>query len=282
VRTALGVLSSLPGKRIGIELSRVPAFLTEGLRSARPDMEFVDLDAVIRPLRRAKDPDEIAVLKRSLSAMAAGYAAALGGIEPGMTEMDAFLLVQKASAAALGDPVQIYGDFVSGPRCEKVGGPPTDRRIGKGELFLLDYSVIVDGYRGDTANTFVVGGGKPSQRQQELFEACTAALAAGEAALKPGVSAREVYEAVRARFAAEQLADRFTTHAGHGVGLLHPEPPYFVPESTDILVEGDIVTLEPGQYHAGVAGMRYERNYRITREGYEVLSQHQITIERTS
>ncbi len=160
----------------------------------------------------------------------AAQAAALAEIQPGMTELDAYLIVQRAAIAALGEQAIVYGDFASGPRCElEKGGPPTSRKIEPGDLLLLDFSVIVSGYRGDFTNTFAVGGG-PTTRQRELFDACLGALSAGEARLKPGTAARDVDAAVRGHFAKLGLDHAFTSHSGHGLGLGHPEPPYFVPE----------------------------------------------------
>jgi Xaa-Pro aminopeptidase len=268
----------MPGKRIGVELASVPAGVVEGLRSKRPGLEVVDLAPVIRPLRRAKDPDEIDVLLRSMRAGEKGQAAALEQIRPGMTEMDAYRIVQNAAMGELGEPAIVYGDFASGPRCEvEKGGSPTSRRIEAGDLLLLDYSVVVSGYRGDFTNTFAVGGG-PTSRQQELFTACLGALGAGEASLKPGVPARDVDAAVRGHFESLKLAHAFTSHSGHGLGLGHPEPPYFVPKSDDTLAIGDVVALEPGLYIPGAGGMRYERNYLITPDGYQTLSHHEIRI----
>ncbi len=199
----------------------------------------------------------------------AAQAAALAEVRPGMTELDACLIVHRAAGAALGDPAIVYGDFASGPRCEREkGGPPTSRIIEPGDLLLLDFSVIVYGYRGDFTNTFAVGGG-PTARQRALFDACLGALRAGEARLKPGTAARDVDAAVRGHFASLGLDHAFTSHSGHGLGLGHPEPPYFVPESTDSLVEGDVVALEPGLYIVGEGGMRFERNYVITSDGFE-------------
>jgi len=136
---------------------------------------------------------------------------------------------------------------------------------------------VVSGYRGDFTNTFAVGRG-PTQRQRELFEACVGALRAGETSLKPGVAARTVDAAVRGHFDSLKLAGAFTSHSGHGLGLGHPEPPYFVPNSADTLEIGDVVALEPGLYIEGEGGMRYERNYLITADGFETLSHHQINI----
>jgi len=63
-----------------------------------------------------------------------------------------------------------------------------------------------------------------------------------------------------------------THHAGHGLGLEHPESPILVPESTDVLRAGDVVTLEPGCYREGVGGVRLENNYLITESGFEQLN----------
>ena len=215
---------------------------------------------------------------RSIRAGEAGHAAALAGVEPGMTELQAYLVVQHAAIRELGERVVVYGDFASGPRtATDKGGPPTSRAIEPGDLLLLDFSVVVDGYRGDFTNTFAVGGG-PQLASVELFEACLGAMAAGEARLRPGKAARDVDAAVRDQFRSLGLLDHFPTHSGHGIGLGHPEPPYFVPESDEVLVEGDVVAIEPGLYVEGVGGMRFERNYLITADGFENLSNHELRL----
>jgi len=277
-RSALAALADRPGRCLGIEPTGVPAAVVEGLRAARPGLELVDLGPVLRPLRRAKDADELALIGRSIRAGEAGHRAALGQVRPGMTEFQAYQVVQRAALEELGEAAIVYGDFVSGPRCEAGGGPPTGRVIARGNLLLIDYSVVVRGYRGDFTNTFAVGGGA-SARAVELFGACLDALAAGEALLKPGTPARTVDAAVRARFAARGLGDAFRSHTGHGLGLGHPEPPYIVPEGTETLQAGDVVALEPGLRVPGVAGMRYERNYLITGDGCETLTNHELRIQ---
>jgi Xaa-Pro aminopeptidase len=99
----------------------------------------------------------------------------------------------------------------------------------------------------------------------------------GEAALNPGTKASDVYKAV-----SQPLQDAgygpLPHHAGHGIGLGHPEPPILVPESTDALLAGDVVTLEPGLYVAGIGGMRIEHNYLIAASGYRRLSNHVISL----
>ena len=257
--------------RLGIEQAQVPA----GITSAFPGAELVDLDPHIFAMKRQKDEDELAIMRQSMRAGEAGFAAALTDLKPGMTEMDFFYLVCRAAMNAANGQAMIYGDFVTGPRTEAVGGPPSNRKIEKGDLILLDFSTVICQYRADFANTFVLEG-KPNSRQQELATACLEAMAAGEKVLKAGVTGQAVDRAVRGTFEAKHLEASFPHHTGHGIGLGHPEPPFLTSKSSDTLLAGDVVTLEPGQYIGGVGGMRFERNYLITPTGYELLSKHRV------
>jgi Xaa-Pro aminopeptidase len=280
VTSVLDRLASMPGQRVGVELASVPAGVLLGLQKARPSVAITDISPIIRPLRRSKDPDELAVMRRSIAAGEAAHAAALRELKPGMSEFDAYQVVARAAIGALGEPAIVYGDFVSGPRCAREkGGAPSSRTIEPGDLVILDFSVVVSGYRGDFTNTFAVGRA-PTPRQRSMFEACVGALRAAEALLRPGTPARAVDAAVRGHFAALGLDRAFTTHSGHGLGLGHPEPPYFVPQSDDVLQAGDVVAVEPGLYIEGEGGMRYERNYLIRDDGFETLSKHELRIEQ--
>jgi Xaa-Pro aminopeptidase len=96
--------------------------------------------------------------------------------------------------------------------------------------------------------------------------------------LRAGQPCQVVYDAVRGVFEAAGMADHFPHHAGHGLGVSHPEPPYIVRHSTETLVAGDVVTLEPGLYVDGVGGIRIEHNYLITETGFDRLSDHVIAL----
>jgi len=151
----------------------------------------------IAGLRRAKDPDEIDLLRVCMRATDAGHAWARSNIRAGITELDAYEGVFRACSTTAGRPVIVYGDFAVSPGPARRGGPPTDRVLRDGDTFILDYSVILFGYRSDFTNTLVVGG-KPSADQRRLFDACVAAMSAGEGQLRAGNSCQAVYDAVRA------------------------------------------------------------------------------------
>ena len=226
----------------------------------------------ITGMRRAKDPDEVELLRTCMRATEAGQAWARSNVRAGMTELDVYEGVFSACSTAAGHPVIVYGDFAVSPGSARRGGPPTSRVLRDGDTFILDYSVILFGYRSDLTITVFVGG-KPSPDQTRLMDACVAAMAAGESELKAGTACQTVYDAVRGALARFGLADHFPHHAGHGLGLNHPEAPFFVRQSSETLVAGDVVTLEPGVYLDGVGGIRIEHNYRITTTGFDRLSQ---------
>jgi len=140
VRNALQILKAHEKSRIAVEFAQVPVGLVLGLRElvGHPD-RLLDLDPVIRPLKRRKDPDELELLQRSMRAGAAAMRQAMQEVRPGMSELEVFYLVQRAAQAALGEQALVYGDFVSGPRCEQIGGPPTARTLRTGDLVLLDF-----------------------------------------------------------------------------------------------------------------------------------------------
>lgn len=237
----------------------------------------VDLGTTLRSLRRQKHADEIAVLKECMRAGEAGMLRLREIIRPGISEFEIFRAVQDAAIAAAGRPAFVYGDFRAANAANpKVGGLPTSYALQQGDMFTLDYSVVLEGYRSDFTNCLTVGA--PNPEQQRLYDLVSAAQRGGEALLKAGARASDIWHAVNRPILEAGLADKFAHHAGHGIGMAHPEAPILVPDSDDILMTGDVITLEPGLYVQGIGGIRIEHNYLITETGYERLSNHVISL----
>jgi len=236
------------------------------------------LHALIGELRRVKDDDEVSQISTCCRIAEAGFDWARAQVRAGMTELDAYNGVAAACNTRAQQAVVVYGDFAVSPGSSRRGGPPTTQILANGDLLILDFSVVVQGYRSDFTNTLVLGG-NPTQDQQRLFDHCLEAMRSGERHLRAGVHGREIYNAVRDVFKDAGVADAFPHHAGHGLGLQHPEAPFLVRQSLETLVAGDVVTLEPGLYVDGVGGLRIEHNYLITETGCERLSQHELSLQ---
>ncbi len=284
---ALGqVVPELNGRPGLVEGEWLPAAVPVLLAGSRPAFTIAengdpnssrDLGTVLRKLRRNKHQDEIELLKQSAKAGEAGMQRLREILRPGISELEIYLEIQKAALTAAGRPGLVYGDFRALNAAQpKVGGLPTDKKLENGDLFCLDYSVVLNGYRADFTNTLACGA--PSDGVRELFAICEAALKNGEGTLRAGVKAADVHAAVMQPFAEAGRREAFPHHAGHGIGLAHPEPPILVPDSTDVLEAGDVVTLEPGAYVPGVGGMRIERNYVITESGCDCITHHTISL----
>ncbi len=262
-----------------LEESSFPLAALESVGTT-PDTD-VALGPIIRSLRRRKEPDEVALIEQCLQAAEAGHRRAREIVGPGCSEFDVYLEVQQVSLEKAARPAIVYGDFraVNAAR-PKIGGLPTSYELQAGDSFILDFSVVIGGYRGDTTNTICVGEDR-DPRLVELFEACRSAIRKGKTALVPGGAARGVYDVVTSELETSGHGP-LVHHAGHGIGLGHPEPPILVPESEDELMEGDVVTLEPGLYVEGIGGVRLEHNYLITSEGCRRLSRHTLSLDKLS
>ncbi len=252
--------------KIGIEAGTFP--LIPGINSE----ECTDLSPLIGRQRRAKYPDELACIRAAQDAALAGHQAARRAICPGISEIELFNLICAAVTEAAGVPAMLIGDIISGPRTLEISGGPTRRVLEQGDTVILDLSPMVGGYRADYTATILVDA-EPDQAQLKLERALHEAMESGRELLRPGARAADVYSNVMACMDRHGFGDGFTHHAGHGLGLGHPEAPFFVPRSDEELVEGDVVTLEPGCYEPGCSG-RIEHVFLVNQNGAEQLTRH--------
>jgi Xaa-Pro aminopeptidase len=229
---------------------------------------LVEIDEIVFELRRRKDADELRMMRRANEANRAMYEHARKIVESGVNELDVYAELHAEAIRSLGEALTYFGqDFRSGAR----GGPPRNRRIEAGELFILDLGVGFRGYYSDNARTLAVGG-QPTADQRRAWEAVTAVFGIIESTAKPGVSCRELFRQID-RELNEHRPWQFNHHLGHGVGLAPHEGPHLNPNWNDTLAEGDFLAVEPGLYHDDLrAGVRVEQNYLVTADGVELLT----------
>jgi Xaa-Pro aminopeptidase len=158
----------------------------------------------------------------------------------------------------------------SGPNGAKPHARPTSRRIGAGDLVVLDFGALVDGYHSDMTRTFSVGD--PSPTQARMLEVVAASQAAGVAAVRPGVACADVDRVCRDVIAEAGWADAFLHGTGHGVGLDIHEEPRVSSTSTGTLAAGQVVTVEPGVYLPDHGGVRVEDTVVVTTDACRPLT----------
>ncbi|MBI5456959.1 aminopeptidase P family protein [Candidatus Kaiserbacteria bacterium] len=130
-------------------------------------------------------------------------------------------------------------------------------------------------YFGDMTRTYVKG--MASETVMRMHAAVSRAQDAAFAALKPGASAKSVFEASAhaIREAGFDVGEKGYIHSlGHGLGLELHEAPNASPHSTETLVPGNVITVEPGLYYPQDGGVRIEDVVVVTERGYENLTDH--------
>ena len=124
------------------------------------------------------------------------------------------------------DDISFETIVASGPNGSRPHHSPSDRTIERGDLVVVDFGALVDGYHSDMTRTIAVGGPSAIDEVQARMIAVVAeAQAAGVAAVAAGVAANAVDRACRAVIEAAGWAEHFVHGTGHGVGLdIHEDP----------------------------------------------------------
>ena len=235
-----------------------------GLQAALPESSYVSMTSALPMLRAIKGDDE-------LERLAAAGAAADASLEEivkvrfaGRSESDI--------AADLAGLLRKHGhsqvDFTvvgSGPNGANPHHEMSERIIEEGDMVVLDFGGLKDGYGSDTTRTVHVG--EPTEEEREVFEIVRRAQQAGFEAVRPGVACQEIDRAARKVISDAGYGEYFIHRVGHGIGLTTHEPPYMVEGETHLIEPGMCFSIEPGIYLPGRFGVRIEDIVVATEDG---------------
>jgi Xaa-Pro aminopeptidase len=158
----------------------------------------------------------------------------------------------------------------AGPTGARPHARAGDRKIGAGELVVIDAGCTVEGYASDYTRTFATG--PLDDEAKEVYAVVLAAQLAGLDAIRGDIPAIEADGAARRVVEESPYAGTFGHGLGHGLGLDVHELPRMSSETDDILAPGNVVTVEPGVYLEGKFGVRIEDDVVVTQNGIENLT----------
>ena len=258
----------LSGRRIAFEEAHLPHAGFRALVDAGVDA--VPSSGLVESLRAVKDAEEIASMRRA-SALSDDVFAALSHERfGGRSERDLAWWVERSFREAGAEGVSFPTVVAAGATGSSPHAAPGDEPIESGVLVTVDAGCVLDGYCSDCTRTFAVGD--VPERLQGLHALCLQAQLAGLAAVGPDVHGRDADAASRVAIDGAELGWAYGHGLGHGVGLQIHEAPVLRPESTDVLEAGNVVSVEPGIYLPGDAGVRIEDLVLVTAEGCERLT----------
>jgi Xaa-Pro aminopeptidase len=261
-------LSELLRGELAFEAAALTYDRYETLRAG--GLELVATRGLVEALREVKDDAELEAIRRAAAITNEAYTCLAEQRFTGRTERDLARWLELTYLDLGADALAFEIGLGAGPTGALPHGKPGERVIEPGTLVVVDSGAALDGYASDCTRTFATGP-LPDDLAR-AYDVCLAAQELGRRAVRAGVAGRDADSVARAAVAEAGLGHRFGHGLGHGLGLEVHEGPYLHQESRDTLAVGNVVTVEPGIYLSGVAGVRIEDLVVVTDDGAEVLT----------
>ncbi len=260
--------------RVGLEAEHVSWADQQRYQDAWfPDATLVAVSGAVEALRAVKDAGEVARIEAACAIADAALAAVRSTLDTRPTERELARVLEAEMRGSGADDISFETIVASGPNGSRPHHTPTDRQIERGDLVVIDFGALVDGYHSDMTRTIPVGGlDAVDDTQRRMVQVVTEAQAAGVAAVRAGASTQDVDAACRAVISDAGWRDAFVHGTGHGVGLDIHEDPRVTWSAAATLADGHIVTVEPGVYLPGHGGVRIEDTVLVTTSGCRTLT----------
>jgi Xaa-Pro aminopeptidase len=237
-----------------------------GLQKTAPGIAYTSMTEALPMLRAVKDDAELDRLRAAGEAADRAFEAILTMAFAGRRELDV--------AADLERLLRDFGhesvDFTlvcSGPNGANPHHHAGGRVIEDGDMVVLDFGGLRDGYGSDISRTVHVG--EPTEEELEVHDIVRRAQQAAFDAVAPGVPCQEIDRVARRIITEAGYGEQFVHRTGHGIGMSGHEPPYIVEGETRQLVPGMCFSIEPGVYLKGRFGVRIEDIVTVTDSGGE-------------
>ena len=238
------------------------------------DITLRSTERVVEQARLIKDAFEVATLREAAARLDKVVPPVLAAVRAGERERDIASVIEMAMRDAGYERPAFDTIVASGPHSAMPHYRAGTRVLASGDLVVLDFGGVLDGYCCDLTRTVSIG--PPSREVRRVYDAVRDAHAAAVAAVKPGVDASAVDAAARGLLRDRGLGDAFGHGTGHGLGLdVHEEPRVGKPRP-DLppvtLTPNMVFTIEPGAYLPGFGGVRIEDDVLVTEGGCELLT----------
>jgi Xaa-Pro aminopeptidase len=279
--TLVRLLESVGPRAVGFEAEDVSVARHAWLRRQVPGgIVLQSTEHLVEQLRETKDAHETTILRRAAKALSAILPAVLGEVAAGRREREVAGAIEAAiRSSAFSRPAfdTIVGSGPNGARPHAAAG---DRRLAPGDLVVLDFGGVMDGYCVDMTRTVTVGPAGSEARR--VYDAVRRAQEAAIAAVRPSVRAGDIDLAARDVLREAGLGEAFGHGTGHGLGIEVHEGPRITrlrgaagaagAAAEQPVGVGMVFTVEPGAYLPGWGGVRIEDDVLVTPEGCEVLT----------
>lgn len=251
---------------LGVEALRMRVLESELLHRYAPGISLTHAEPITDGLRLSKDGAEIETLQRAAVVAETALRNLLPKIKIGQTEKQIAMLLTQELIAAGTEAVPFLPIVSAGPNAASPHAVPTTRPVQAGDLLVIDWGAMIDGYISDITRTFAIG--QPETEFVQIYNLVREANEQGKRASRPGASGQDIDRAARAVIRKAGYGDYFIHRTGHGLGMETHEHPSLLEGNNDPLPIGAVFTVEPGIYIPGRVGVRIEDDVVITPDGH--------------
>ncbi len=268
-----GIKSVLMGdglKTIGFEATAMDVHTYLSLKNKTKGVALKPISGEISAIRTIKDETEIARMRKAAEISFQAMTDVRELIKPGVKEKDIALELEFRMGRYGADQIAFPTIVASGANSSLPHAKPGSRRMNRGDVVMIDFGAVYQGYHSDETWTVALGNG--GDRQKEVYAVVKEAHDRALDAVKPGVPCREIDRVARSFIENKTLGEYFSHGTGHGVGLDVHEAPRISTQSEHVLQKGMVVTIEPGVYIPDLWGIRIEDMILVKEDGCEVLT----------
>jgi len=262
------LLKGMTPKRLGVEGDSMTLSQRDGFAAAIDDWELVTTSGLVERLRMVKDKSEIDLMCKAGTAAARAFECLKAGLRAEQTEIELKNQLDHAMKQFGAERTSFSTIIAVGPWASLCHAVPGDRCVAEGELLLVDWGAVSNGYMSDNTRTIITTQ-KPSNKLRKLYDIVLQAHLAAVAAIKPGVRCCDIDAIARGIISDAGYGKYFGHGLGHGLGLEVHENPRFNTITETLLEPGMVMTVEPGIYLPGWGGIRIEDDFLVTKTGCE-------------
>lgn len=226
---------------------------------------------LVEGLRERKDETELGCIREAVVRAEAALTGTLERIRVGMSELEIAGMLEAALRQQGSDGFPFPTIVATGPNSALPHARPTARALHAGDLLLIDFGARIDGYCADITRTFVAG--TADARQREVHDVVRGANEHASRTVRSGITGRDADRVARGYIEDRGFGEWFGHSLGHGIGLEVHEAPRLARTTDAVLMEGAVVTVEPGIYLPEWGGVRIEDDVHLGSDGGHVLTQ---------
>lgn len=248
-------------RKIGFEADHASFSLISELMKKFKNVKFVPTKNFIEEISAIKTPDEIKNIKSAIRISEEVFNEILNIIKPGISEIEiaAEISYLHKKFGAEKDAFDII--VASGWRSALPHGVASEKKLRKGELVVIDFGCVYNGYYCDITRTIAIG--KVSSEERKIYQIVLDAQTKAIENARSGLKANEL-DLIARNYIKQKGYGKFFGHSlGHGIGTEIHTLPRIAPKSEYVLQKGNVITIEPGIYIPKFGGVRIEDDVLI-------------------